>query len=62
MVAAAMTKRSNKRITLAMIEAGFSVLSFRYDPDACDRDRRAVVRDMYRAMILARPEDSADSN
>jgi hypothetical protein len=37
-------------ITPEMIEAGFSVLSYHYYPDASDRDRRAVAREMYLAM------------
>jgi hypothetical protein len=45
-------------VTQAMIEAGFSVLSYRYDPDAPCKDRREVVRDMYLAMIEAKRADN----
>jgi hypothetical protein len=47
-------------ITPAMISAGFEVLSFRYDPDASGKDRREVVRDMYLAIIAARPSSNGD--
>ncbi len=49
-------------VTPEMVEAGFSLLSFRYDPAASEWVRRGVVRDMYRAMSAARLEDSAGSD
>jgi hypothetical protein len=51
---------SGIEITPAMAEAGFSMLSFRYDPDASSRDRREVAREMYLAMIAAKPSNSDD--
>ena len=44
----------------AMEDAGFEVMKFRYDPDASEDDRRAVVRDMYAAMHRVRQANSAD--
>ncbi len=49
-------------ITPEMIEAGFLVLSFRYDPDASEKDRRVVVRDIYKAMTEVKFEDGVGSN
>lgn len=41
-------------VTPAMIEAGFSVLSFSYGPDEPETVRREVVREMYKAVISAK--------
>lgn len=41
-------------LTPEMIDAGFRVLAWRYDPDADDALCRQVVTEMYTAMMMAR--------
>jgi hypothetical protein len=48
-------------VSESAVDAGFSVLSFEYDPGAPARDRPAVVRDMYLAMRMAEFANNADS-
>lgn len=45
--------------TSRMIDAGFEVLIYRYDPDESEPSRREVVREMYKAMTLARSADAS---
>lgn len=57
---AAANRPGNREVSSRMIDAGFSVLSFEYDPDAPEADRRAVVQGMYLAMRMADRADSDD--
>lgn len=47
-------------ITPEMIDAGFSVLSFEYDPDESEPSRRAVIAEMYKAMRAVKLADASD--
>lgn len=52
-------KRIDDEITDAMIDAGYRVLIYGYDPDDSESQRRLVVKEMYKAMTLAKQEGTS---
>lgn len=42
-----------------MIDAGYRVLIYGYDPDDSESQKRCVVMEMYKAMISAREEGAS---
>ena len=52
-------KRIEAEITDAMIDAGYHVLIYEYEPDDSESQKRRVVREMYKAMISAREEGAS---
>jgi hypothetical protein len=47
-------------ITAAMVDAGLEHF-YRYDPDWGECDAEAIVRELYKAMVLARPGHASEA-